>query len=265
MSAVVLQIENLSKTYRLGKINSGTLRHDLESFWSRLRKKEDPNTPLLHDSGQQGIHIHKGYVQSLQNVSLQIRKGEIWGIVGKNGAGKSTLCKIISRITAPSEGCVRIRGNTVSLLEVGIGLHPELTGRENIFLSGAILGMKKTEILEKLGMILNFSEIGKHIDTPAKRYSSGMSVRLAFSVAIHLDAQIILLDEIFAVGDMRFQEKCFQKIQELAKHGAAVLCVSHTLSLIERLCTKAVCMHQGRVLKIGKVAEVLDYYKGMKM
>ena len=224
--STVLQIANLSKQYRLGVIGHGTLYRDIQSRWCRFRGKEDPNLPLYVGTGSNGRPRN---IWALKGVSLEAGQGKVLGIIGRNGAGKSTLLKIISRITAPTTGEVRIKGRIASLLEVGTGFHPELTGRENIFLNGAILGMTKAEVGRKFDEIVDFSGIEKFIDTPVKRYSSGMYVRLAFAVAAHLEPEILLVDEVLAVGDAEFQKKCLGKMDEVTKQGRTVLFVSHNM------------------------------------
>jgi lipopolysaccharide transport system ATP-binding protein len=242
---VAVRIEDISKEYRLGVINNGRLYRDVQSAWARFRGKEDPWSKI----GEEGRFGRRGRFWALKNVTFDVQQGQRVGIIGRNGAGKSTLLKILSRITAPTGGVVKMRGRPVSLLEVGTGFHPELTGRENVFLNGAILGMKKTEIARKFDEIVAFSEIEEFIDTPVKRYSSGMYVRLAFSVAAHLDAEIMIADEVLAVGDTRFQAKCIGKMQDVSKNqGRTVLFVSHALSVVKELCNVGVLLEQGRVL-----------------
>jgi len=257
MSDVVIRVENLSKQYRLGVIGHGTLSRDLQSKWARLWGKEDPNTKVDQQLPESAMHER---FWALKNVSFDVRRGEIVGIIGKNGAGKSTLLKILSRVTAPTSGSIKIRGRVASLLEVGTGFHPELTGRENILLNGTILGMRRTEIEEKFDEIVRFAEIDKFIDTPVKRYSSGMYVRLAFSVAAHLDPDILLVDEVLAVGDIEFQKKCIGKMGDVAKGGRTVLFVSHNMGVIQRLCTRSVLLSQGLVEADGNTAHVVEMY-----
>ncbi len=251
-----ISIENVSKCYHLGVIGHGTLREDLQSAWARMRGKPDPNAVI-------GAHeaIEGDTLWALQDVSLDIGEGEVWGIIGRNGAGKSTLLKLLSRVTAPTAGRIRVRGRVASLLEVGTGFHPELTGRENIFLNGAILGMTKAEVKRKFDEIVEFSEIGKFIDTPVKRYSSGMYVRLAFAVAAHLDPEILVVDEVLAVGDAAFQKKCLGKMGDVAHEGRTVLFVSHNMPSVLSLCEKAVWLKQGRVFQVGTSAEVVAGYQ----
>ncbi len=242
---IAVRIENLSKEYRLGVINNGRLYRDIQSAWAKLRGKEDPWSKI----GEQGRFGRRGSFWALKDVSFDVQQGQRVGIIGRNGAGKSTLLKILSRITAPTTGVVKIRGRPTSLLEVGTGFHPELTGRENVFLNGAILGMKKTEIARKFDEIVAFSEIEDFIDTPVKRYSSGMYVRLAFAVAAHLDSEILIADEVLAVGDVKFQAKCMGKMQDVSEHqGKTVLFVSHALGAVKQLCNVGVLLEQGKMI-----------------
>ena len=223
-SSPIIEIENVSKKYRLGILNSGTLKEDLLRWWSKnVNAGENPA-------------LHEDEILALNKVNLSIKKGEVLGIIGKNGAGKSTLLKVLSRITAPTVGTIRIKGKTASLLEVGTGFHPELSGRENIFLNGAIMGMTKAEIKERFTDIVEFSGVDTFIDTPVKRYSSGMYVRLAFAVAAHLNPDILIVDEVLAVGDQSFQEKCIGKMQSVSQEGRTVLFVSHNLHMVKKLC-----------------------------
>lgn len=253
---LVILIEGLSKQYRTGTIGGGTLRGDLQSLWARLRGKEDPNSPVY--AQMQGSNE---VFNALEDINLEIRKGERVGIIGGNGAGKSTLLKIISRITAPTSGAVKLKGRVASMLEVGTGFHMELTGRENIYLNGAILGMTKAEVDEKIGEIIRFSECEKFIDTPVKRYSSGMYVKLAFAVAAHLDADILIMDEVLAVGDMAFQEKCLGKMDEVSSNeGKTVLYVSHNMSTIQRLCGRCVVLDKGRIVFDGDTDKAVELY-----
>lgn len=259
---VVIQAEEISKHYRLGVINHGTLYQDMQSWWARMRNQPDPNSQVMPEGAvrQNSSRINGRYFNALSEVNFTVRQGEILGIVGRNGAGKSTLLKIISRITAPSSGYIGVRGRMASLLEVGTGFHPELTGRENIFLNGAILGMRKSEIQRKLEQIVEFADVGDFLDTPVKRYSSGMYVRLAFSVAAHLDSDILLVDEVLAVGDTAFQRKCIGKMESVATSGRTILFVSHNMVAIESLCTKALVLDEGTVGYSGDVKEGLHRY-----
>ena len=254
MSDVVIRGDNLYKEYRLGVISHGTLRKDLQSWWARIRDKEDPNSLIsihkhVNPSTSQTFttSTNNEHFWALQDVSFDVKKGEILGIIGRNGAGKSTLLKILSRVTTPTKGTAKIKGRVASLLEVGTGFHPELTGRENIFLNGAILGMSRAEIKKKFDEIVAFSEIEKFLDTPVKRYSSGMYVRLAFAVAAHLEPEILVVDEVLAVGDAQFQKKCLGKMENVSKEGRTVLFVSHNMNAIEQLCTSCLMIENGKI------------------
>jgi lipopolysaccharide transport system ATP-binding protein len=267
--STVIEVDDLWKKYRLGVIGTGTLRHDFERWWHRIRGKPDPHSEVDQrseinnvDHGTSGISASVGddEMWALRGISFEVKQGEILGIIGRNGAGKSTLLKIFSRVTAPTRGEVRVKGRIVSLLEVGTGFHGELTGRENVFLNGAILGMTKAEIRSKLDEIIDFSGVEKFIDTPVKRYSSGMYVRLAFAVAAHLEAEILIVDEVLAVGDAEFQKKCLGKIGDVAHKGRTVLFVSHNMNAITSLCSKVIVLNQGRVIFNGKAEESLLYY-----
>jgi lipopolysaccharide transport system ATP-binding protein len=255
--SVVIQVEHLSKYYRLGLIGGGTLREDVNRWWAKLRGQPDP----LRRIGETDHGNRKdGQLWALRDVSFQVREGEILGIIGRNGAGKSTLLKILSRITAPTEGRVKIKGRVGSLLEVGTGFHPELTGRENIYLNGTILGMTRPEVTRKLDEIVEFAEMAQFIDTPVKRYSSGMTVRLAFAVAAHLEPEILIIDEVLAVGDAAFQKKCLGKMKDVAGHGRTVLFVSHNMGSISDLCTKATLIEKGEIRSEGAAKTVVESY-----
>jgi len=257
MSNTVIKIEHLSKMYKLGTINNDALFRDVQSWWALKRGKEDPH-------GKIGADKYEGSdteFWALKDLTFDIKQGDRVGIIGKNGAGKSTLLKVLSRITTPTEGTVKIRGKVSSLLEVGTGFHGELTGRENIYLNGAILGMKKREIDRKLDEIIDFSGIEKHIDTPVKRYSSGMYVRLAFAVAAHLDSDILIADEVLAVGDAEFQKKAIGKMSELSTgQGRTVLFVSHNMAAVKSLCNQGVLLEKGKIKQSGKLGDVIDSY-----
>jgi lipopolysaccharide transport system ATP-binding protein len=260
MSDVVIRVEHLSKCYQLGVISHGTLRRDLQSWWARVRGKPDPNAKIGHTAhhiGKDGEHFW-----ALQDVSFDVRQGQIIGIIGRNGAGKSTLLKILSKITQPTDGCVKLKGRVGSLLEVGTGFHGELTGRENTYLNGAILGMRKAEIDRKFDEIVDFADIEEFIDTPVKRYSSGMYVRLAFAVAAHLEPEILLVDEVLAVGDIRFQRKCLGKMRSVSQEGRTVLFVSHNMPTITSLCQECLLLDAGRLVKRGVTSEVVMQYYG---
>ena len=259
MSDVVIRVENLSKEYRLGTISHGTLYRDIQSGWAKLRGTEDPNARIGAVNREQ-LNSTNDRFCALNNVSFDVRQGEVLGIIGRNGAGKSTLLKIISRVTAPTSGTIKIKGRVASLLEVGTGFHPELTGRENVFLNGAILGMRKGEIEQKFDEIIRFAEIDKFIDTPVKRYSSGMYVRLAFAVAAHLEPEILVVDEVLAVGDAGFQKKCLGKMGDVAKEGRTVLFVSHNLTAVKSLCCRGIVIETGHILFDGDTDKSVDFY-----
>lgn len=252
----VIEVRGLKKKYRMGQLGGGTLTADLQSWWARVRKKEDPNTKIGAKERLVGTTFW-----ALNGIDLTIYKGEAVGIIGTNGAGKSTLLKILSRITAPTEGEVSYNGRIASMLEVGTGFNGEMTGRENIYMNGAILGMTKEEIDAKMGEIIEFSECGDFIDTPVKRYSSGMYVKLAFSVAAHLDSDIMIMDEVLAVGDIKFQKKCLGKMGDAANsEGRTVLYVSHNMSTVRQLCTRCLVMDGGKIVFDGEVEEAIAYY-----
>lgn len=242
----VVQVENLSKLYRLGEVSTGTLSHDLNRWWHRLRGKDDPYTKVGVTNDRSQAHGSE-WVWALKDINFEVKEGEVLGVIGRNGAGKSTLLKILSRVTAPSSGRIRVKGRVASLLEVGTGFHPELTGRENIYLNGAILGMRKHEITKRLDEIVDFSGCAAYLDTPVKRYSSGMYVRLAFSVAAHLEPEILIVDEVLAVGDAEFQKKCLSKLSAVAHQGRAILFVSHLMDAIRRLSNRVVWMKDGKL------------------
>ena len=253
---VAIQVSGVKKMYRLGQIGGGTLQADLQSWWARKRGKEDPNTKI-----GEGERSHGDTFMALNGIDLTIYQGEAIGIIGSNGAGKSTLLKLLSRVTAPTEGDIDIYGRIASMLEVGTGFNGELTGRENVYMNGAILGMTKQEIDAKMEEIIEFSEVREFIDTPVKRYSSGMFVKLAFSVAAHLDAEIMIMDEVLAVGDMAFQTKCLDKMREAAnKDGRTVLYVSHNMNTIRKLCDRCIVLDSGKVVFNGNVEEAVERY-----
>lgn len=255
MSEVAIKIENLKKQYRLGSIGGRTLNAEIQSWWARKRGLEDPNLALGKDDRNYGELFW-----ALNGINLEVKKGEALGIIGANGAGKSTLLKILSRVTSPTEGDIWINGRVASMLEVGTGFHGELTGRENIYMNGAILGMTKKEVDSKLESIIDFSECREFIDTPVKRYSSGMYVKLAFAVASHLDAEIMIMDEVLAVGDMKFQRKCLGKMGDEAKGGRTVLYVSHNMATIRNLCTRCIVLNGGSVIFDGDVDDAISVY-----
>ena len=255
-NSLMIRVENVKKQYRLGQIGGGTLRGDLQSWWARKRGKEDPNTLIGTDQRLIGTSF-----MALNGVSFTVKKGEAVGIIGSNGAGKSTLLKLLTHVTAPSAGDIDLYGRVASMLEVGTGFHPEMTGRENVYLNGAILGMTHAEIDAKMDEIIAFSEVGDFIDTPVKRYSSGMYVKLAFSVAAHLDSEIMIMDEVLAVGDMKFQKKCLDKMRQAAQRdGKTVLYVSHNMSTIRDLCDRCIVLDKGKVIFDGDVDEGIATY-----
>lgn len=260
MSDIAISVDNVSKMYRLGVIGTGTLSHDLNRWWHKVRGKEDPYMML----GAENVRDSAGsnYVWALQDISFDVRGGEVLGIIGKNGAGKSTLLKLLSRVTAPTKGTIRARGRIASLLEVGTGFHPELTGRENIFLNGAILGMTKSEIRSKFDEIVDFSGVERYVDTPVKRYSSGMYVRLAFAVAAFLEPEILIVDEVLAVGDADFQKKCIGRMKDVSENlGRTVLFVSHNMSAVKQLCTRGIVLKNGKYAFEGNALEAVNYYQ----
>lgn len=259
--ATAIEFNNISKLYRLGIVSTGTLAHDLKRWWTmNVRGKEDPYLTI----GETNDRSRKGdseYVWALKNIDFKVEQGDVVGIIGKNGAGKSTLLKILSKVTAPTTGTIRARGRIGSLLEVGTGFHPEMTGRENIYMNGAILGMTKQEISKKLDEIIDFSGCERYIDTPVKRYSSGMMVRLGFAVAAHLDPEILVVDEVLAVGDAEFQKKAIGKMQDVSKgEGRTVLFVSHNMSAVKKLCNTGLILDNGRIAFSGLITSVIDKY-----
>jgi lipopolysaccharide transport system ATP-binding protein len=260
-SDVVIKVEHLSKRYSLGVIGTGTLSHDLNRWWAKVRGKPDPTLKIgAAGTGRLENGDDSEFVWALRDVTFEVKRGEVLGIIGANGAGKSTLLKILSRVTAPTMGEVKIKGRIASLLEVGTGFHPELTGRENIFLNGAILGMTKAEVAGKLDEIVDFSGCDRYIDTPVKRYSSGMYVRLAFAVAAHLEPEILIVDEVLAVGDAAFQKKCLGKMSDVAREGRTVLFVSHNMVSIKALCHTAVLLNQGGIQVESDAESVVHRY-----
>ncbi|MEN0054057.1 MAG: polysaccharide ABC transporter ATP-binding protein [Mucilaginibacter sp.] len=255
-----IKVENLSKAYQLGDFGTGTISRDLERFWARMRGKEDPFLKIgeVNDRATKG---ESDVVWSLNNINFEVEQGDAVGIIGRNGAGKSTLLKILSRVTSPTTGSVKLKGRIASLLEVGTGFHPELTGRENIYLNGTILGMRKAEIKRKFDEIVDFSGVERYIDTPVKRYSSGMYVRLAFAVAAHLESEILIVDEVLAVGDAEFQKKCLGKMSDVSKgEGRTVLFVSHNMDAVTRLCTHAILLKKGFLTDFGLTNKIVDSY-----
>lgn len=258
---LAISITGLKKKYKLGAIGGGTLKGDVQSWWARKRGKEDPNSIIGTDDTKVGEEFY-----ALNGINLEVKKGEALGIIGMNGAGKSTLLKILSRVTAPSEGEVHIRGRITSMLEVGTGFHGELTGRENIYMNGAILGMTRKEVDEKIEEIIDFSECRQFIDTPVKRYSSGMYVKLAFAVAAHLDSEIMIMDEVLAVGDMRFQTKCLDKMRVSSRTDKkTILYVSHNMNTIRQLCDRCIVLEKGQIVYVGDVEKSIEMYMKKKM
>lgn len=254
-----IEVKGLGKRYRLGVIGGATLSDDLKVAWASLRGKPNPLLPLDQETGGQ---VSGDHFWAVRDLDFTVPEGEILGIIGHNGAGKSTLLKLLSRITLPTEGSIRMRGRSSSLLEVGTGFHPELTGRENIYLNGAILGMTRAEINSKLDDIIGFSGIKHHVDTPTKRYSSGMKVRLGFSVAAHLEPEILIVDEVLAVGDADFQKRCMGKMKDVASSGRTILFVSHNMLSIRALCNRVIHMDGGRIVNDGETeGVVVDYLK----
>lgn len=260
MEDIILKAENISKQYRLGLVGTGTLSHDLNRWWHQVRGKEDPYLKI----GEANDRSTKGtsdYVWALQDINFEVQRGEVLGIIGKNGAGKSTLLKILSKVTSPTRGEIKTKGRIASLLEVGTGFHGEMTGRENIFLNGAILGMTKKEIASKIDAIIDFSGCDRYIDTPVKRYSSGMTVRLAFAVAAFLEPEILVIDEVLAVGDAEFQKKAIGKMQDISRdEGRTVLFVSHNMSAVRSLCTRGLLIENGKIVVDDSIDNVVDKY-----
>ncbi|MEJ0081038.1 MAG: polysaccharide ABC transporter ATP-binding protein [Puia sp.] len=260
MSSIAIKIENVSKQYRLGEIGTGSIAHDLNRWYYKIRGREDPYSKI----GEVKEKIRKSkneYVWALKDITLDIKKGEAVGLIGRNGAGKSTMLKILSRTTSPTKGKIMLDGKVASLLEVGTGFHPDLSGRENIFLNGAILGMSKNEIKQKFDEIVEFAGVEKYIDTPVKRYSSGMYVRLAFGVAAHLEPDILIVDEVLAVGDAEFQKKALGKLHDVSEEqGRTVIFVSHNMGAIAQLCNSCVLMHNGQIEMVGSTQKVVDFY-----
>jgi lipopolysaccharide transport system ATP-binding protein len=260
MSDVILKVDNISKQYRLGEVGTGTISHDLNRWWAKIRGKEDPFLKI-GESNDRSIKGNSDYVWALQDINFEVNRGEVLGIIGKNGAGKSTLLKILSRVTSPTTGSIKTRGRIASLLEVGTGFHPEMTGRENIYLNGAILGMTKKEIKSKIAEIIDFSGCERYIDTPVKRYSSGMTVRLAFAVAAHLEPEILVVDEVLAVGDAEFQKKAIGKMQDISREGGrTVLFVSHNMAAVKSLCTRGIVLSNGQITYSGSIEKSVEYY-----
>jgi lipopolysaccharide transport system ATP-binding protein len=259
--STAIKFENISKQYRLGLVSTQTLSHDLNRWWKmNIQGKEDPYLKI----GEVNDRAHKGtsdYVWALKDINFEVQQGDVLGIIGKNGAGKSTLLKILSKVTTPTTGTIKAAGRIASLLEVGTGFHPEMTGRENIFMNGAIMGMTKAEITRKLDEIVDFSGVERYLDTPVKRYSSGMTVRLGFAIAAHLEPEILVVDEVLAVGDAEFQKKAIGKMQDVSKgEGRTVLFVSHNMGSLSRLCTRGVLLQNGCLVYNGSIEKTIEYY-----
>jgi lipopolysaccharide transport system ATP-binding protein len=260
MSNTVIEFNNVGKQYILGTIGTGTLSQDLNRWWAHIRGKEDPFLKIgdINDRAQKG---DSRFVWALRDINFKVEQGDVVGIVGKNGAGKSTLLKILSRVTSPTTGDIKIKGRIASLLEVGTGFHPEMTGRENIFMNGSIMGMTKAEIKSKFDEIVDFAGVAKYVDTPVKRYSSGMMVRLGFAIAAHLEPEILVVDEVLAVGDAEFQKKAIGKMQDVSKgEGRTVLFVSHNMAAVRSLCTRGIMLKNGAIDFIGNIPDTLDHY-----
>ncbi|HTD39439.1 MAG TPA: ABC transporter ATP-binding protein [Mucilaginibacter sp.] len=258
--AKAIKVENLSKAYQLGDFGTGTISRDLERLWARMRGKEDPFL-RIGEVNDRTVKGESDIVWSLNDLNFEIEQGDSVGIIGRNGAGKSTLLKILSRVTSPTTGTIKIKGRIASLLEVGTGFHPELTGKENIYLNGAILGMRRAEIKRKFDEIVDFSGVERYIDTPVKRYSSGMYVRLAFAVAAHLESEILIVDEVLAVGDAEFQKKCLGKMGDVSKgEGRTILFVSHNMDSVKQICRNGILLHNGQIQSTGKALDVVNRY-----
>ena len=260
MDITRINIENLSKQYRIGEIGTGTLSHDINRWWYKLRGKDDPYK-MIGSKNDRTANIDTNYVWALKNINFNVKDGEVIGIIGKNGAGKSTLLKILSKVTGPSNGKITVNGRIAALLEVGTGMHPELTGKENIYLNGALLGMTKKEVSSKFDEIVDFAGISLYIDTPFKRYSSGMRVRLGFAVAAFLEPEILIVDEVLAVGDAEFQKKAIGKMKEVsAERGRTVLFVSHNMNSINSLCNRCIYLKDGEIYAIGETNYIINKY-----
>ena len=265
MSETVIKVENISKQYRLGSVGTGSLAHDINRSWHKLRGKDDPYLKI-GESNDRSVKGNSEYVWALREINFEVKQGEILGIIGRNGAGKSTLLKILSRTTTPTTGQIKIKGRVASLLEVGTGFHPELSGRENIFLNGAILGMTRQEIKKKFDEIVDFAGVERYIDTPVKRYSSGMYVRLAFGVAAHLEPEILIVDEVLAVGDAEFQKKALGKMKDVSgKDGRTVLFVSHNMQAMKTLCSNGILLQNGTISERGTINNAIEAYLNNKI
>ena len=259
--SIVIKVENISKQYRLGDVGTGALAHDVNKWWHKVRGKENPYLKI-GETNDRSVKGESDYVWALKDINFEVKQGEVLGIIGRNGAGKSTLLKILSKTTTPTTGTIKIRGRIASLLEVGTGFHPELSGRDNIFLNGAILGMTKREIKSKFDEIVDFAGVERYIDTPVKRYSSGMYVRLAFGVAAHLEPEILIVDEVLAVGDIEFQKKALGKMKDVSeKDGRTVLFVSHNMASLKSLCTSGILMSNGKISYKGDIQNCINKYE----
>ncbi|MEL7122117.1 MAG: ABC transporter ATP-binding protein [Bacteroidota bacterium] len=260
MSNTAIKVENLSKQYRLGQVGTGTISHDLNRWWHQIRGKEDPYLKI-GDTNDRSSKGNSEYVWALKNINFEVKQGEVLGIIGKNGAGKSTLLKILSKVTGPTTGCIKAKGRIASLLEVGTGFHPELTGRENIYLNGTILGMTKAEVKSKLDEIVDFAGVARYLDTPVKRFSSGMMVRLGFAVAAHLEPEILIVDEVLAVGDAEFQKKAIGKMKEVSSEGGrTVLFVSHNMASVRSLCVNSILLSNGQIHSYDHTEKIISTY-----
>lgn len=260
MSDIAISVENVSKQYRLGEVGTGTISHDLNRWWHKVRGKEDPYL-RIGETNDRSAKSDNPYVWALQDINFEVKKGEVLGIIGKNGAGKSTLLKILSRVTSPTTGKIIANGRIASLLEVGTGFHPEMTGRENIYMNGTIMGMSRHEVRAKLDEIVEFAGVDRYLDTPVKRYSSGMTVRLGFAIAAHLDPEILIVDEVLAVGDAEFQKKAIGKMQDVSKgEGRTVLFVSHNMAAVEALCGRALLIDRGKCILQSNTRDTIEYY-----
>jgi lipopolysaccharide transport system ATP-binding protein len=260
MSDIAIKFENISKQYRLGLIGTGTILHDINRWWYVVRGKEDPYLKI-GEVNDRSAKAKSNYIWALKDITFDVKQGEVLGIIGKNGAGKSTLLKILSRVTSPTTGSIKAKGRIASLLEVGTGFHPEMTGRENIFMNGSIMGMTKSEIKRKLDEIVDFAGVEKYIDTPVKRYSSGMTVRLGFAIAAHLEPEILVVDEVLAVGDAEFQKKAIGKMQDVSRsEGRTVLFVSHNMTAVKGLCNNGIWLKNGMIYETGNINDVVRNY-----
>lgn len=262
MSNIAIQFDNIGKLYHLGAVGTGTLSHDLNRWWKTVVLKQEDPYLKVGETNERSKKGHSEFVWALKNISFDVKQGDVVGIIGKNGSGKSTLLKLLSRITAPTTGVIRAKGRIASLLEVGTGFHPEMTGRENIYMNGAIMGMTRCEIKHKINEIIDFAGIERYIDTPVKRYSSGMTVRLGFAVAAFLEPEILVVDEVLAVGDAEFKKKAMDKMQEVSKQeGRTILFVSHNMQNVQSICNQGVILRNGQIDFIGKIGDAVKVYQ----